>query len=233
VLTLGSRSDAAHKAWLTRKRGKPSQIGKKFKTGRAPSKTERKKKKLREKVVGRIFEQLNGHDRYRHQWMVPSRTDPTKKYKVSVRDDGVWMCSCPAWRFQKGPIENRKPCAHIRSIVTSGALGTIKKHIEKRTPVFSKRASLTISQLSGLKLKEDIGFSRATKRYHNKHKDGSGNFGFTLVKDDAWFNLSGDYDSKGNVWSLGFGKYSEAPSPITARDYRGVHAEILERMRRS
>lgn len=36
-----------------------------------------------------------------------------KKYKVSQREDGVFGCTCPAWKFQKLEFEKRKACQHI------------------------------------------------------------------------------------------------------------------------
>ena len=51
---------------------------------------------------------------YARQWEMPSRTQKGKFYKVSLRTDGVWMCSCPAWIFQGGSIADRGACPHIR-----------------------------------------------------------------------------------------------------------------------
>lgn len=74
--------------------------------------------------------------------------------------------------------------------------------------------------LSGTKLKKDLGAVRVSKSYHNKQKSGSGNFGFVMIfktdkpkpHDEAWFRLSGVYDSGGKIVSLGFGRYSSAGS---------------------
>lgn len=51
---------------------------------------------------------------YTRQWEMPSRSQKDKFYKVSLRTDGVWMCSCPAWIFQGGPIADRTSCPHIQ-----------------------------------------------------------------------------------------------------------------------
>lgn len=61
-------------------------------------------------------ERLNGHDRWIHQWLVPSETNPNKKYKVSETDKGYFVCDCPAFKFQKGPLDERKPCKHILEV---------------------------------------------------------------------------------------------------------------------
>lgn len=59
---------------------------------------------------------INGHDRYVHQWWVPSETDPSKEYKVSQDDQGNWLCNCPRFKFQKKPIAEKTPCKHILSV---------------------------------------------------------------------------------------------------------------------
>jgi hypothetical protein len=82
-----------------------------------------------------------------------------------------------------------------------------------------------VGELTGSKLKKDLGAIRAIKRYHNKHRDGSGNFGFTIVKHDPalentyhegerWFNVNGDYAGNGCVVRLDAGLFSQAPSRI-------------------
>lgn len=44
---------------------------------------------------------------YQHQWSVPSETDDTKVYKVSLTKEGEYKCSCPRWIFK------REQCKHI------------------------------------------------------------------------------------------------------------------------
>jgi hypothetical protein len=85
------------------------------------------------------------------------------------------------------------------------------------------RLEINLSELSGNKLKADLKASRVNKSYHNKHKNGSGNFGFVIVyeleglKDvgcgmkvpnEEWFQLSGDYDSNKKLYHLDFGTYA-------------------------
>lgn len=43
-------------------------------------------------------------------WIVPSHSKSTVMYKVSIRDDGTWDCSCPGFRLHKRVIT----CRHIR-----------------------------------------------------------------------------------------------------------------------
>lgn len=43
-----------------------------------------------------------------------SETNPDKAYAITLHEDGVISCACPAWRFQKGPTRNRL-CKHLRA----------------------------------------------------------------------------------------------------------------------
>ena len=61
-------------------------------------------------------ERIDGHDRFVHQWWVPSETDPSKTYKVSIDDQGNWLCSCPRFKFEKKPIAQKTPCKHILEV---------------------------------------------------------------------------------------------------------------------
>lgn len=78
-------------------------------------------------------------------------------------------------------------------------------------------------ELKGTSLRASLKASRVSMSYHNKHKDGSGNFGFVIVfklegvKDigcgmtapnDRWFQLSGNYRATKECYSLDFGSYS-------------------------
>lgn len=75
-------------------------------------------------------------------------------------------------------------------------------------------------ELKGVSLKKDLNLDRAIKRYHNKHKDNSGNFGFTLIKNDIrfkdrlCFDLDGDYNSEKDIYSLSLGLISSCPTKI-------------------
>ena len=47
---------------------------------------------------------------YSNQWSMRSSSDPTKSYKVSLKSDGEYECSCPGW------IYRHQDCKHIRQI---------------------------------------------------------------------------------------------------------------------
>jgi hypothetical protein len=48
------------------------------------------------------------------KWDVPS-TDGKRLYVVARKDNGMYGCSCPAWKFQKGTP--RRPCKHVKRIM--------------------------------------------------------------------------------------------------------------------
>ena len=71
---------------------------------------------------------------------------------------------------------------------------------------------LTIQDLKGSKIKKDlqkyaINVNKLIKRYHNKHIDGSGNFGFTIRVNDIWLTMDGEYNSKGEITILEICKF--------------------------
>jgi len=70
----------------------------------------------RKKTMRGRPEQLDGHDRFVHQWTVPSETDPSKTYLVSIDDNGNFLCSCPRFKFEKKPIPLKTPCKHILAV---------------------------------------------------------------------------------------------------------------------
>lgn len=37
-----------------------------------------------------------------------------KEYEIRVGKDGVAYCNCPAWKFQHSPVQDRKPCKHMK-----------------------------------------------------------------------------------------------------------------------
>jgi len=73
---------------------------------------------------------------------------------------------------------------------------------------------IKITDLNGARLKKDLEASRCIKRYYNRHVDGSGNFGFTIVKDGVWFTLDGDYDSDGSICKLEIADYGYTGNPF-------------------
>ena len=40
-------------------------------------------------------------------------------WQVRMGKDGRMYCTCPAWRFQRARIEDRKPCKHMWAYVRS------------------------------------------------------------------------------------------------------------------
>ena len=66
---------------------------------------------------------------------------------------------------------------------------------------------MQFSELKGPRIKKSLNLKRISKNYHNKHKSGSGNFGFFMVTQAGdKFDLRGMYDSTGRITSLSFGK---------------------------
>ena len=50
-------------------------------------------------------------NKYIKKWKVPSFSDPSKEYVVSLTTEGHFVCSC--WAF----LKTRKPCKHINSVL--------------------------------------------------------------------------------------------------------------------
>jgi hypothetical protein len=86
-----------------------------------------------------------------------------------------------------------------------------------------------LNELSGVILRNELKASRVRMSYHNKHKDGSGNFGFVVVfekeglvdvgcgikaKNEAWFQINGNYTPEKRLYGLSFGNYSSATARI-------------------
>ena len=86
---------------------------------------------------------------------------------------------------------------------------------------------MKFEDLKGLALKKDLDLIRGIKRYHNKHTDNSGNFGFTLIKKDVrvkglnndnqiWFSLDGDYNKEHDVFNLSLGRFSSCGTKLNS-----------------
>lgn len=82
---------------------------------------------------------------------------------------------------------------------------------------------IDLSELSGVTLRNALKATRVRMTYHNKHKDGSGNFGFVIIFDhggvkdagcgmttanETWYALHGHYTTQKVVRALSFGDYS-------------------------
>lgn len=103
---------------------------------------------------------------------------------------------------------------------------------------------MNLDVLSGSTLRKALNASRVRMSYHNKHKDGSGNFGFVIVyehdgvKDagcgmtvanESWFQLSGAYTGQKQVYGLTFGTYSR---PISRIPNEWTYQQVLDYMLR-
>lgn len=103
---------------------------------------------------------------------------------------------------------------------------------------------ITLFELTGVKLRKDLNATRVRMTYHNKHKNGSGNFGFVVVyahegtKDagcgmtvpnEDWFSLSGNYNTIKQIWGLTFGDYSR---PIIAIPQDWSYESLLDYAKR-
>jgi len=69
---------------------------------------------------------------------------------------------------------------------------------------------IKIQDLKGIEIKKNLSLKSAKKSYENKHKDGSGNFGFVLItKNKDWFRIDGEYNTNKEVSGLKFSCYGE------------------------
>ena len=86
-------------------------------------------------------------------------------------------------------------------------------------------------------LKKVYSFEYCSFRYHNKHKNGSGNFGTNLRKGDFGvlgyenFEISGDYNSLGEIYSLSFGLAYQHGYKIAVKTLQELYLRIDEIMR--
>lgn len=86
---------------------------------------------------------------------------------------------------------------------------------------------MQIDELKGSKIKKDIEAKTVRKEYHNKHKDGSGNFGFVMkFPNGNLYRLDGNYNKDGKVYYLDYGKYSGIGIKINCDTYENVIRDI-------
>jgi len=100
-----------------------------------------------------------------------------------------------------------------------------EKH-KKTVGKVEKETSLTLNELKGQKLKRDLKLDSAIKSWHNKHKDGSGTFGFMLTKGTKWVRLAGSYTPTGKVYNLTIETAQHAPKSISAKSYEGLIGQL-------
>jgi hypothetical protein len=65
---------------------------------------EQEKDKVEQRVGVRLF---------------PSKSNPKTMHEVTRDSRGNLYCSCPAWKFQKKPVEDRS-CKHTMSVIVRG-----------------------------------------------------------------------------------------------------------------
>ena len=86
---------------------------------------------------------------------------------------------------------------------------------------------IKINELKGTRFKKDLGLLRAIKSYQNKHKNKSGNFGFTLIiekdKKEVWFRIDGDYNINQQITKLNLSFYGSY-DPEHEKEYNQLSA---------
>ena len=87
---------------------------------------------------------------------------------------------------------------------------------------------MQIDELKGHKIKKDIEAETVRKEYHNKHKDGSGNFGFSIKypENNTLYRLDGEYNRDGRIYYLDYGKYSGVGTKINCDTYESMIRDI-------
>ena len=93
----------------------------------------------------------------------------------------------------------------------------------------SRKYEANFAELKGVSLRNELGATRATQSYRNKHKDGSGNFGIVIAFErdglvdcgcgmKTWdrdvFEIHGDYATDGTLYNLRFGDVGRTSSQI-------------------
>lgn len=103
-----------------------------------------------------------------------------------------------------------------------------QRQIEARKPLLK-----SVTDFSGPRLKKNLNLLRAIKAFGGQRKDGSGAFGYTLVKEDPsqppdprsysgkaedWYTIHGEYDPQGKMTELRFGPYGSASTLKIPKD---------------
>lgn len=80
---------------------------------------------------------MSGQSMYAEQWEVRSMTDridpdtgEVYRYKLSRTREGTYMCSCGAWKFQRGKLYNGRKAESWE--IPNGRCKHIQAHIERR-----------------------------------------------------------------------------------------------------
>jgi hypothetical protein len=78
---------------------------------------------------------------------------------------------------------------------------------------------MNIKELNGPAIKKALGCKSCLRRYHNKNKSG-GNFGINIIDINGQdVELSGDYNTEGDVIHLRFGRLYHAGISISERNF--------------
>ena len=84
------------------------------------------------------------------------------------------------------------------------------------------------SELTGRKLKRDLGLKRALYRYHNKNNTG-GNFGINLMAGEDYkdYELTGHYDTDGVIQQIKLGELYQVGVVLDVETYE----ELVDRIK--
>ncbi len=89
------------------------------------------------------------------------------------------------------------------------------------------QTQIKINELKGSRFKKDLSLLRAIKSYQNKHKNQSGNFGFTLIiekdKKEVWFRIDGEYNINQQITKLNLSFYGSY-DPEHEKEYNQLSA---------
>lgn len=90
------------------------------------------------------------------------------------------------------------------------------------------------ADLTGRKLKRDLGLKSASYRWHNKNNTG-GNFGINLIAEegDKDHELTGTYDTEGVIRSLKYGELWQVGVAIDVETYEDLVDRIKYKRRQS
>ena len=106
--------------------------------------------------------------------------------------------------------------------------------------LIQKDIPLKAYQLNGKQIKKDLikkglHIQRVIKRYHNKHKNGSGNFGFTITAlgndGEMWLTLDGEYDSNEEIYVLTLGKFIGEAKSIDIHSYNSFINDLADKIK--
>ena len=93
----------------------------------------------------------------------------------------------------------------------------------------ARRFEANFAELNGVRIRNELGATKAMQAYRNKHRDGSGNFGLCVVfklgglidcgcgmktENRDVFEIHGDYATDGTLYNLSFGEVGRCGSQI-------------------